>query len=30
MCESEMQSKNKLIEPDKDIYISKTADIDID
>ena len=30
VCESEMQSKNKLIEPDKDIDISKTADIDID
>ena len=30
VCESEMQSKNKLIEPDKDIDINKTADIDID
>ena len=29
VCESEMQSKNKLIEHDEDINISKTEDIDI-
>ena len=29
VCESEMQSKNKLIELDEDINISKTEDIDI-
>ena len=29
VCESEMQSKNKLIEHDEDINITKTEDIDI-